>query len=131
MNVANEIRVRDISEAWYERLLADNLGAAEAKVAELLEDTERDSHGCLVTNTEQPRKVRFLGCQDRAYRFVYCIRNRVATNRHQVVRHRCHNRRCINPNHLEIGDRRDNLNDERDRQANGVDWRAIEAVAMR
>ncbi|WP_083445193.1 hypothetical protein [Ruegeria sp. 6PALISEP08] len=39
-----------------------------------------------------------------------------------TIRHRCHNRRCINPRHLTIGDRRDNLQDERDRQANGVDW---------
>ncbi|WP_435988251.1 hypothetical protein [Sulfitobacter sp. SH22] len=49
----------------------------------------------------------------------------VATNRDQVVRHLCHNRRCVNPRHLAIGDRRDNLNDDRDRRANGVDWRAL------
>jgi hypothetical protein len=31
-----------------------------------------------------------------------------------VVRHRCNNRRCINPEHLEIGSRGENLQDERD-----------------
>ena len=125
MNAISEIRVRDLSEAWYERLLTDSLDAAEAKVAELIEDTERDNHGCLVTHTEQPRKVRFEGGQDRAYRFIFCIRNRLATNRDQVVRHLCHNRRCVNPRHMAIGDRRDNLNDDRDRRAIGVDWRAL------
>ena len=48
--------------------------------------------------------------------------NRLPANRDQVVRHRCHNRRCINPQHLTIGDRRDNLEDELGRRANGVDW---------
>ena len=51
--------------------------------------------------------------------------NRLAANRDQVVRHRFHNRRCINPDHLTIGDRRDNLYDEFDRRANGVDWGAF------
>ncbi|WP_037938802.1 hypothetical protein [Sulfitobacter geojensis] len=55
---------------------------------------------------------------------IFCHVN-LATNRHQVVRHLCHNRRCVNPGHLTIGDRRDNLNDDRDRRANGVDWRAL------
>mgnify|MGYP000043913019 CR=1 FL=1 len=118
-------RVRDLSQAWYERLLADHLDDADGKVEELLADVEMDENGCMVSKTEQPRKIRFLGRQDRAYRFVYCVRNRLATNRHQVVRHRCHNRRCINPRHLEIGDRRDNLIDERDRLADGIDWRVL------
>ena len=125
MIAPHHIRVRDRSQVWYERLLNQHQDAAVAKVAELLADTEQDDNGCMVTDTNQPRKVRFLGGQDRAYRFVFCIRNRLATNRDQVVRHLCHNRRCVNPRHLAIGDRRDNLNDDRDRRANGVDWRAL------
>jgi HNH endonuclease len=39
-----------------------------------------------------------------------------------VVRHRCNNRLCINPEHLEIGSRGENLQDERDFYANGVDF---------
>jgi len=123
--IAPRTRVRDRSQVWYERLLADHLTEALDLVADLLDDTETDENGCMVTDTAQPRKVRFLGGQDRAYRFVYCIQNRLATNRHQVVRHLCHKRRCVNPRHLTIGDRRDNLNDDRDRRANGVDWRAL------
>ena len=120
-----QTRVRDLSQVWYERLIADHLNDALELVTELLDDTEMDENGCMTTNTKEPRKVRFLGGQDRAYRFVYCIQNRLATNRHQVVRHLCHNRRCVNPRHLTIADRKDNLNDDRDRRANGVDWRAL------
>ena len=119
------VRVRDRSQAWYERLLANHNDAAMAKVDEVLADTEIDENGCKVTDTAEPRKLRFEGGQDRAYRFVYCISNRLATNRDQVVRHRCHNRRCVNPNHLSIGDRRDNLNDDRARRADGIDWRTL------
>lgn len=119
------VRVRDRSQAWYERLLANHNDAAMAKVDEVLADTEIDENGCKVTDTAEPRKLRFEGGQDRAYRFVYCISNRLATNRDQVVRHRCHNRRCVNPNHLTIGDRRDNLNDDRARRADGIDWRTL------
>lgn len=119
------VRVRDRSQAWYERLLADHNDAAMAKVEEVLADTEIDENGCMVTDMAEPRKLRFEGGQDRAYRFVYCISNRLATNRDQVVRHRCHNRRCVNPNHLTIGDRRDNLNDDQARRADGIDWRTL------
>jgi len=31
-----------------------------------------------------------------------------------LVRHRCHNRRCINPDHLQIGTSQDNVNDMTD-----------------
>lgn len=88
----------------------------------LLADTELSDSGCLVTATTKPRKVRFRGGQDRAYRFIFCVANHLAPTRHQVVRHRCHNRRCLNPAHLELGDRMENLLDERERQANGVDY---------
>ncbi|WP_244906091.1 HNH endonuclease [Celeribacter ethanolicus] len=36
------------------------------------------------------------------------------------MRHRCNNRLCLNPEHLEIGTRGENLMDERDFAANGV-----------
>jgi hypothetical protein len=40
----------------------------------------------------------------------------------EAVRHRYNNRLCINPDHLEIGSRGENLQDERDFSANGVDF---------
>lgn len=118
-------RFVDTSTAWYEDIFANHEEEAQALVDDLLADTERDENGCLVTATAQPRKVRFRGGQDRAYRFVYCVTQNLAATPHQVVRHRCHNRLCVNPQHLVIGDRRDNLEDEWDRQANGVDFNLL------
>ena len=40
----------------------------------------------------------------------------------EVVRHRCHNRNCINPDHLDIGSRADNKRDDWENWANGVDF---------
>ncbi|MDU9004285.1 HNH endonuclease [Sedimentitalea todarodis] len=119
------IRFVDPSTAWYEDILANHAEAAQALVDDVLADTERDGNGCLVTATVEPRKVRFRGSQDRAYRFVHCVTEGLAATPHQVVRHRCHNRRCVNPEHLVIGTRADNLRDEWDRQANGVDFNLL------
>lgn len=78
--------------------------------------------GCIETPTLGARKLRFKGRQVAAYRFVFCILNEVLAGYDDVVRHRCNNRRCINPEHLEIGSRGENLQDERDFSANGVDF---------
>ena len=125
MSSAGPFRVRDRLEAGYEDILEHHYDQAVERVAQLLAQAETNENGCIVTSTTQPRKLRFHGSQDRAYRFIYCVRHRLAANRHQVIRHRCHNRCCINPEHLTIGDRRDNLYDELDRRANGVDWVVI------
>ena len=115
----------DAVEEWYETILAKASDEADEVVRSILAATQRNENGCLVTPTKTPRKVRFQGGQDRAYRFVYCISNQLAPTSHQVVRHRCHNRRCVNPDHLELGDRYENLLDERERRANGIDWSLV------
>ena len=48
-------------------------------------------------------------------------RERYAPSSDDVVRHRCNNRLCINPDHLEFGDRAANRNDELARRAAGND----------
>ena len=51
---------------------------------------------------------------------IFCILQEVVAGYDDVVRHRCNNRRCINPEHLELGSRGENLQDEREFAANGV-----------
>ena len=109
-------------QEWYADLIAHHREEAEVKVAECLASTAPDVNGCWVTPTVGPRKVRFRGQQDRLYRFVYCISNRHAASSSEVVRHRCNNRRCVNPGHLTIGTRYDNFLDDRGFRANGVDY---------
>ena len=56
-----------------------------------------------------------------AYCFIYCVLNRQIASRDQVVRHRCHNRLCINPGHLELGSAADNKHDDWAHWAYGTD----------
>ena len=109
-------------QVWYSELISHHLEQAEVKVAEALAATVADENGCWVTPTEGPRKVRFMGGQDRLYRFVYSIKHRYAAGPDEVIRHRCNNRRCVNPRHLTIGSRYDNILDDRGFRANGVDF---------
>jgi len=59
-----------------------------------------------------PCKVRCRGHQWEAYRFIYCVLNKEIASSDHVIRHRCHNRKCVNPEHLVIGSQADNKRDE-------------------
>ncbi|MCB4458585.1 HNH endonuclease, partial [Leisingera sp. McT4-56] len=108
MSKAKLFIAMDRHQEWYADLIANHYEAACEKVKELIDSAKEDENGCLVTPTVLPRKVRFRGQQDRAYRFIYCITLRFAATRDQVIRHRCHNRRCVNPCHLIEGTAEDN-----------------------
>ena len=56
------------------------------------------------------------------YRFVYCVLNRYPALSEEVVRHRCNDKLCVNPDHLEIGTKWANLQDHDAFMANGVDF---------
>lgn len=112
----------DESQQWFERIFAHHLEEARSRAFTLVQEGMLTDTGCIETPTLGARKVRFRGRQMPAYRFIHCILNQVVAGYDDVVRHRCDNRRCINPDHLELGSRGDNLQDERDFDANGVDF---------
>lgn len=113
---------RDQSEERWDDILANHKGEAQQRALSLIAAGIKTDTGCIVTDTTAIRKVRFRSCQHNAYRFIYCALNGVSLSYDEVVRHRCHNRRCINPDHLHIGTREDNSRDDGDLQANGVDF---------
>jgi len=49
----------------------------------------------------------------------------------EVVRHRCHNRRCVNPDHLQIGSRAANKHDDWEFWTNGIDLGCCERASPR
>ena len=108
-----EVWLRDIMENHYEEALA--------RVSALLLLTTTDDQRCVVSDTQVPRKAKFRGRQVDAYRLVYCVLNRAVVSEDVVVRHRCHNRLCMNPDHLIEGTRADNKRDDWDHWANGTD----------
>jgi len=113
--------LEDDSEARFRDVIENQLEEARRRAFSLIREARKGENGCLVTDTERPRKVRFNGQQWEAYRFIYCVLNEVAASRDHVIRHRCHNRGCINPEHLEIGSQRDNKRDDWEYWAYGID----------
>jgi len=113
----------DDSEAWFRNVVENHYEEARSRALSLLEDTTRNpTTGCMETPTIAVRKVRFRGRQVAAYRFIHCVLSREVASRDVVVRHRCHHRRCINPEHLELGTQADNKRDDWERWAGGVDY---------
>ena len=56
------------------------------------------------------------------HRIVYCLVNKIDLQsiKGLVVRHKCDNPSCINPDHLELGTQQDNVND-RESRGRGAD----------
>lgn len=114
-------RFEDESEERLRILFEQHHEEARTRAFALIEGAREDENGCLVSDTVTPRKVRFRGHQYEVYRFVYCVLNEVIASRRDVVRHRCHNRLCVNPEHLILGTQADNKHDDWDYAAYGVD----------
>ena len=111
----------DDSEERFRDIIENHLEEARQRAFSLIEAARVDENGCRVTDTVKPQKVRFNGHQWEAYRFIYCVLNEEIASRDRVVRHRCHNRSCINPEHLEIGSQQDNKRDDWEHWAYGSD----------
>jgi hypothetical protein len=110
------------NERWLDDIIRNHHEEALQRVSALLESASETPEGCLVTTGPSRRKVRFRGGQTRAYRFIYSVTRREVPSFDDVVRHRCHNGLCINPDHLEVGSRADNKRDDWEFAAYGVDF---------
>lgn len=68
-------------------------------------------------------RTQHKGKQILAHRLAYCLAAEIEPEQIQgmVVRHRCDNPGCVNPEHLELGSTQDNMNDmtERGRRVRG------------
>ncbi|WP_417810047.1 hypothetical protein [Thioclava sp.] len=117
--------LQDDSELWLTDILTNHYEEARSRALSLIAEAEKTETGCIVTPTKSRRKVRFRGHQTTAYRFIYCVLTRTPASFEDVIRHRCHNPLCINPEHLEIGSRADNKHDDWEFAAYGVDFNLL------
>lgn len=111
----------DDSEDWFLEIPSRHREEARERALSLIAQGTKQPDGCIVTGTTTRRKVRFRGRQTTAYRFIFCVLTEEVAGFDLVVRHRCHNRLCINPDHLELGSRADNKRDDWEAAAYGID----------
>jgi len=97
----------------------------EAKVIEPLPSSmsaSRTIEGCWVLKSQNnPKKITVNGFEDYAYRFIEIVLNTEMMSDNEVVRHLCHNRACVCPDHLQIGTQQENRQDEYERVYSGRD----------
>ena len=97
----------------------------EAKVIEPLPSSmsaSRTTESCWVLKTHKnPKMITVKGYTDYAYRFIAIVLNTELMGDREVVRHLCHNRACVCPDHLQIGTQQENRQDEYERMYSGRD----------
>ena len=70
---------------------------------------------------KNPKMIKVKGYTDYAYRFVPIVLTAGLMGEREVVRNLCHNRACVNPDHLVIGTYQQNKQDEYERVYAGRD----------
>ena len=101
---------------WWEQALTTHRTELLDKLREILSVTTETQEGCLEVLNKTPKRFIWKGRRVYAYQPLCVASLGVLPRQDEVVRHRCHNRRCINPEHLQWGTQQDNIHDERTRQ---------------
>lgn len=123
----------DVREA-YTKAFEDYPDAALAECAHYLKKAKKpvrrprsmsnsqSPEGCWELGTQKsPQRIKAIGIDDYAYRFVALVLSATLPHEREVVRHRCHNRKCLRPDHLQIGSPEENLQDDKERSYAGRD----------
>ena len=126
--------LRSTNRDHYTNLIENYPTETLAKVEELLMGAKikdplpssmsasRTLEGCWVLKThDNPQNITINGFPDLAYRFVPIILKAELMGEREVVRHLCHNRACVCPDHLVIGTYQQNTQDEHERVYAGRD----------
>ena len=126
--------LRSTNRDHYTNLIENHPTETLAKVEELLMGAKikdplpssmsasRTLEGCWELKThDNPQNITINGFPDLAYRFVPIILKAELMGEREVVRHLCHNRACVCPDHLVIGSYQQNTQDEDERRYAGRD----------
>ena len=99
---------------WWAEII-ENADNANRIMRNALSAEDNRGPGCVEVGTPSVRRVSIKTQQIYLYQLVYWVGNAIVPNADDVVRHMCHNRRCINPMHLEHGTQGQNIHDTRER----------------
>ena len=126
--------LRNESRDSYTNLFEKHPTEALAKVRDLLVaakitdplppsmSASRTLEGCWeLKSHDKPKTIGICGITDYAYRFIPMVLYAELMGEREVVRHLCHNRACVCPDHLAIGSYQQNTQDENERRYAGRD----------
>jgi len=126
--------LRSVARDHYTNLIENRPTETLAKVRELLMgatikeplpssmSASRTLEGCWELKThDKPQTITINRFPDLAYRFVPTILKAELMGEREVVRHLCHNRACVCPDHLVFGSYKQNTQDEAERKYAGRD----------
>ncbi|MCA0849207.1 HNH endonuclease [Salipiger thiooxidans] len=114
-----DLEPRKAREWWAETYTHHSDGLA-SRIRHYIELSHSTSSGCLILTSEcsngtdnKPGRVHWRGRRQKVYQLVaWGLSGELPTKR-SVVRHLCHNRLCIHPEHLKIGTQAQNLLDQK------------------
>ena len=126
--------LRSVNRDHYTNLIENHPAETLAKVRELLMNAKvkdslppsmsasRTLEGCWELKTHhKPQTITINGFSDLAYRFIPIVLNAELMGDREVVRHLCHNRACVCPDHLVIDSYKQNTQDDAERKYAGRD----------
>lgn len=96
---------------WWSETFSQHGDELVVKLQEVFEKATLEDNGCLCFEKER-KTISWRGRRMHIYEIVaYAVAAQLPTPKN-VIRHICHNPRCIHPDHLSIGSQRENNNDE-------------------
>ena len=110
-------------DAWWPQTFLHHRQDLAAKVHAAVVAAKQTGAGCLeLGEGNEPQRIAWRGHRQKVYQLIAWALAGDIPRHGLVVRHKCDNRLCINPDHLEVGTQSANLVDQRRTGARQRKW---------